>query len=1124
MMLCTDWYDNGVPDSFGRELFEPDLGRIMPHLERAMEMVPAMQNAEIQSVISGPITYNAENAGLIGPVEGPLNYWLLGGLGYGIIHGGGVGKYVADWIRTGEPPYDLIELDANRYGCGADRSYTHAKSRETYGLNNAVGYPKEERFAGRPTKRAAQTSALYDELKSAGAEFGFHNGWEQPHWFGLTEEERRYEPSFRRGNWFPAMQRECEGVLNRAGVMDITPFSKFEISGPRAGEFLDLVTANRLPKVNRTCITHMLTPRGRVFSEMTLTCLPADDGQQKFLALTGSGSEMHDLIWLKDWRHKLRFQDGVKIDNVTDSIGCLSVAGPLSREILQSLTSESLDAGSYPFLQAKQLQIDGVDCLAIRISYTGELGWELYCGIGELPRLYKSIWRSGQPRGLVNFGSYAMNSLRLEKGFAMWGAEMNCDTGPLEAGLGGFIRLGKSADFVGKAAVAEAKLKLQQDGARQLRMLRVDSVDVDPEGNESVWLDGKVVGNTTSGSYSFSRGHGLAFAYVPASLGAGTQLEVDLLGRRVPAVVLSKPPLLPEQARKKKPEAASLLHSIVFLFGGLVRVLHQHLAAAGNAPVVRPAHGGRVWPTAGRVQVLPVVPARPGSNPRFSAHFHSAAPGDVLLGAGWESASFGGELLGDGADVIGLEAAAAANVADAKVALRFSRSKPAFISLIASRVTNGSKWQLTPTSFAPARAIRTAQSPAELPCMSPCGPMHIVQATGSPVSSPTCGGGGVYSHSTKSAPSALKVCIWPRKMAWIEALSPPLSRVASIGKLVLAGIVSERLHHIRAGSEKLAMQLLHSFWVLDHRFRCPRPRLDVAALLQGEHEAAVSNDNLAVVKPLQNAASFPQTHPEFLRCSVAPVGKLVLAGIVSERLHHIRAGSEKLAMKLLYSFRVFDHRFRCPRPRLDVAALLQGEHEAAVSNDNLAVVKPLHNAASFVRHGALAPRGFSTRDFSTRDFSTRDFSTRQLRHESIRGPTISRASAHRVVIRLLWGILLMGRWCLLFSGRHLHRGLLHRQIVIRFLFRGSTQSFPLRTGEHGDGGACIDLHVDGLAIDNKWLGGHVDSVDGAHVAEMHQRSLLIPLLGPALGRQSSRFELDRASPAAVRQQLCTTTS
>ncbi|PAA86092.1 hypothetical protein BOX15_Mlig007960g1 [Macrostomum lignano] len=558
MMLCTDWYDNGVPDSFGRELFEPDLGRIMPHLERAMEMVPAMQNAEIQSVISGPITYNAENAGLIGPVEGPLNYWLLGGLGYGIIHGGGVGKYVADWIRTGEPPYDLIELDANRYGWWADRSYTHAKSRETYGLNNAVGYPKEERFAGRPTKRAAQTSALYDELKSAGAEFGFHNGWEQPHWFGLTEEERRYEPSFRRGNWFPAMQRECEGVLNRAGVMDITPFSKFEISGPRAGEFLDLVTANRLPKVNRTCITHMLTPRGRVFSEMTLTCLPADDGQQKFRALTGSGSEMHDLIWLKDWRHKLRFQDGVKIDNVTDSIGCLSVAGPLSREILQSLTSESLDAGSYPFLQAKQLQIDGVDCLAIRISYTGELGWELYCGIGELPRLYKSIWRSGQPLGLVNFGSYAMNSLRLEKGFAMWGAEMNCDTGPLEAGLGGFIRLGKSADFVGKAAVAEAKLKLQQDGARQLRMLRVDSVDVDPEGNESVWLDGKVVGNTTSGSYSFSRGHGLAFAYVPASLGASTQLEVDLLGRRVPAVVLSKPPLLPEQARKKTPEVASV--------------------------------------------------------------------------------------------------------------------------------------------------------------------------------------------------------------------------------------------------------------------------------------------------------------------------------------------------------------------------------------------------------------------------------------------------------------------------------------------------------------------------------------------------------------------------------------
>uniref|UniRef100_A0A1I8FFG5 DAO domain-containing protein n=1 Tax=Macrostomum lignano TaxID=282301 RepID=A0A1I8FFG5_9PLAT len=488
MMLCTDWYDNG-------ELFEPDLGRIMPHLERAMEMVPAMQNAEIQSVISGPITYNAENAGLIGPVEGGAE--LLAGLGYGIIHGGGVGKYVAG----------LDSLLANRRTAGGPTGATRTRrAARTYGLNNAVGYPKEERFAGRPTKRAAQTSALYDELKSAGAEFGFHNGWEQPHWFGLTEEERRYEPSFRRGNWFPAMQREWRRSAEPGWR-------------PRAGEFLDLVTANRLPKVNRTCITHIAHAKG-----------PTDDGQQKFRALTGSGSEMHDLIWLKDWRHKLRFQDGAS-RSTTSRIRSLPVCKPVRCPV--------------KFFTA----IDGVDCLAIRISYTGELGWELYCGIGELPRLYKSIWRFWTAARLVNFGSYAMNSLRLEKGFAMWGAEMNLRHWPIGGWRPGHRRL-VCARVAGKSC--RGKLRSERRSRMELRQ---KSVDVDPEGERIRLVGGKrwSANNDTPVSYSFSRVTDSPLHTCPQP-GRPQQPSWRwiLLGRRVRQVVLSKPPLLPEGRRERR--------------------------------------------------------------------------------------------------------------------------------------------------------------------------------------------------------------------------------------------------------------------------------------------------------------------------------------------------------------------------------------------------------------------------------------------------------------------------------------------------------------------------------------------------------------------------------------------
>uniref|UniRef100_A0A1I8FBW1 GCV_T domain-containing protein n=1 Tax=Macrostomum lignano TaxID=282301 RepID=A0A1I8FBW1_9PLAT len=470
MMLCTDWYDNGVPDSFGsclsRTLAESCLTWERRHGDGAGD---AERRDSIRHIRADHLQCGECRTDW--PVEGPLNYWLLGGLGYGIIHGGGVAQ-----IRGG---LDSYWRTAVRLG-GRPELHAREEPRDLR-LNNAVGYPKEERFAGRPTKRAAQ-----DQRPVRRVEIGRCRVWlsQRLGAAALVRLDRggaTLRSLLSDEGTGSQRCRECEGVLNRAGVMDITAIFKVSRFLTNPQKFSTRPSSRRIPGPGDckptaqseppTCITHMLTPRGRPMM-----------ANRSSGPWTGSGSEMHDLIWLKDWRHKLRFQDGVKIDNVTDSIGCLSVAGPLSREILQSLTSESLRCGGLiRFLQAKQLQIDGVDCLAIRISYTGELGWELYCGIGELPRLYKSIWRSGQPLGLVNFGSYRDELAPAGERVRHVGSRDELRHWP----IGGWPRRLHQA--------GKAKLKLQQDGARQLRMLRVDSVDVDPEGNESVWLDGNRV-------------------------------------------------------------------------------------------------------------------------------------------------------------------------------------------------------------------------------------------------------------------------------------------------------------------------------------------------------------------------------------------------------------------------------------------------------------------------------------------------------------------------------------------------------------------------------------------------------------------------------------------------------
>ncbi|XP_054715823.1 dimethylglycine dehydrogenase, mitochondrial-like [Uloborus diversus] len=541
MKVIEEWSTQGVPKGFGKELFQPDLDRLTDHLEVAMNLIPLIREADVQTVVNGPIMYTPDLMPMLGPCNDLPNMWLALGFGYGIIHSGGAGKYIAEWILNGEPPFDLVETDPDRFGKWTTSDYVFKKSRETYGMNNSYTFPKEERWAGRPTSRVP---SAYGLMLKRGAEMNFHAGWEQPAWFALEGDDKGYKPSFHRTNWFQPVGRECALVMNKVGIIDLTPFAKIDVKGKDATSFLDRMLANKIPKVGKTNISHLLTNSGKVYAELTVTRLSDDH----FFLITGSGSEVHDLRWLKD--HARTWNARVDFENITDEMACLSVAGPLARDVLSKLTQEDLSNKAFPFLSAKCISIAGIPVRAMRISYTGELGWELYHSAKHNLTMYQALLDAGKDMGIGDFGTYAMNALRIEKGFRMWGAEMNMDSNPIEAGLDYFICMDKSADFNGKEALHNI---LRKGTNRKLAFLKVDTEDVDPEGNESVWCSGRVVGFTTSGSFGYTVGHAVAFAYVPPFLSTpGTQLEVELLGQFRKAKVLTGPPIEIESVRQRK--------------------------------------------------------------------------------------------------------------------------------------------------------------------------------------------------------------------------------------------------------------------------------------------------------------------------------------------------------------------------------------------------------------------------------------------------------------------------------------------------------------------------------------------------------------------------------------------
>ncbi len=531
------WALDGIPDDFHASLLPPDLDRLEDVLEAAARRVPAFANAGIKSIVNGPDGYTPDGRCLMGPVPGLVNFHVLAGFSiFGIVFGGGAGKYAAEWIVEGQPSDNMWELDVRRFGGYASSTkYVTERACDVYEREYAIHYPEEERPAGRPLK----TGPLHDRLLAKGAVHGARFGWERPLWFSRGGPARdKY--SFHRANWHAAVGSECSAVRSSVGVLDQTSFAKYEVSGPNAEGFLDRLCANALPgSIGQISLTQMCTPRGGIECDVTVTRL----GEDRFYIVSAAATERHDFEWMA--RH-LPGDQSVELGNATNRNAVLTLAGPRSRDLLQAITNADCSPTAFPFFRCRELYAGMVPVRALRVSYVGELGYELHHPMEYQRYLYDLLIEAGQPYGLVDFGYRALDSMRLEKAYRMWGSDMSADYTPLEAGMGRFVDFEKG-DFIGRDALLRQR---EQGLKRGLACLVVDASDADPHGYEPILEGRKRIGYVASGSYGHTVEKTIALAYLPAAhLEPGTELTVGILGENRAARVVKQPLYDPENKR-----------------------------------------------------------------------------------------------------------------------------------------------------------------------------------------------------------------------------------------------------------------------------------------------------------------------------------------------------------------------------------------------------------------------------------------------------------------------------------------------------------------------------------------------------------------------------------------------
>jgi glycine cleavage system aminomethyltransferase T/glycine/D-amino acid oxidase-like deaminating enzyme len=522
-----------IPPDFNGRLLEDDWDRFEEIVANSRRRVPEMENVKVTRMVNGPEGFTPDNEFCLGETETGGLFVAAGFCAHGLAGAGGVGKVMAEWIAAGEPSLDLWHMDIRRFGAHyRSPSYSLKRIRETYETYYDIKYPGHERQAGRPL-RISPANAWHREH---GAAFGEKSGWERVNWYesnAAAGDESLRPRGWAGRNWSPAIGAEHTACREAAALFDESSFAKLEIAGPGAAQLLERLCDNHVAREpGRVTYTQMLNTRGGIECDFTVARL----GEERFSIVTGTAFGNHDREWIR--RH-LPADGSVQVRDVTSAWACLGIWGPRSRDVLQGLTPQSLANEDFPYMSVRDVTVGDVPVRALRVTYVGELGWELYCPSEYGLTLWRTLWEAGQPHGLVAGGYRAIDSLRLEKGYRVWGADITPDETPYEGGLGFCVKLDKPGGFVGRDALLEAR----QRGPRlQLACLTLADRSSVALGNEPVRISGDVVGRVTTGGYGYTVGRSIAYAYLPPEHAEpGTELAVEIFGRWVEGVVAREP-------------------------------------------------------------------------------------------------------------------------------------------------------------------------------------------------------------------------------------------------------------------------------------------------------------------------------------------------------------------------------------------------------------------------------------------------------------------------------------------------------------------------------------------------------------------------------------------------------
>ncbi|MDN5789070.1 FAD-dependent oxidoreductase, partial [Pseudorhodobacter sp.] len=517
---CEPWSVDGTPWEFGHELLNEQFDKIEDSVNFAYRRFPVLERSGVKRVIHGPFTFAPDGNPLIGPVPGLRNYWSACAVMAGFSQGGGMGLALAQWMIEGEVERDPRGFDVARFGNWTTPGYTVPKVIENYQMRFSVSYPNEERPAARPFR----TTPMYDVFDGLGAVWGQQYGLEVVNYFALPGQPRYEEPTFKRSNAWEATKAEVMAVREAVGINEVQNFGKYRVTGPRARAWLDRMMAGLIPKPGRLSLTPMLAESGKIIGDFTVSCL----SETEFQLTASYGAQGWHGRWFEQ-----HLENGVGIENISDRRSGFQIAGPNARELLSRVTRADVSGAAFRFMDVKRMTVGMADCIVQRVSYTADLGYEIYCDHISMRHLWTVLTEAGSDLGLRPFGMRAMMSLRLDKFFGSWGREFSPDYTPCETGLDRFIRWNKDADWIGKTPAMAEKAA---GAKRALCAFIVDAADADVVAWEPIWIDGEVQGFCTSGGYSHFTGQSVALGLIPTAMAQeGLAVEIEILGERRPA-------------------------------------------------------------------------------------------------------------------------------------------------------------------------------------------------------------------------------------------------------------------------------------------------------------------------------------------------------------------------------------------------------------------------------------------------------------------------------------------------------------------------------------------------------------------------------------------------------------